>query len=204
MIAPPTVFVVDDDPAARHSFQKLAKSHGQSCIAFPSAEAFLEQDRPSGAGCLVLDLRMRDMSGLELQKVLNIEGLRMPVIIVTGHADVKSTIEALKSGAVTLLEKPCCDETLWNHVQQALDLDIQRRQQAAEHEELRAKIARLPSDERALVNRLVAGERSYDVARDLRVSTDELHHRRSEILTKIGVGTLAELVEKLLAGDATV
>jgi two-component system response regulator FixJ len=133
--------------------------------------------------------------------VSNIKGLRIPVIIVTGRADVKSTMEVLKSGAVTMLKKTCCDETLWNHVQQELDLDEHRRRQAKRHDNLRRDIARLPDDERALVNRLVAGERSYDVACDLGIPTEQLHGRQSEILAKIGVNTLAKIVQKLLAGD---
>src|SRR5687767_6089029 len=138
-----TVFVVDDDPAARASVAALVRSRGVQTASFASAEEFLSAFDAAWQGCIVLDVRMEGMSGLQLQELLVSRGARLPVIVITGYADVPSAVQAMGHGAVTLLEKPCADQVLWANILAALERERSTRGQRLWEAEIRRRLATL-------------------------------------------------------------
>lgn len=198
MSAPPTVFVIDDDPAARESVCALAEAHHVPAEGFVSAEEFLAAYNPSRAGCAVIDLRLPEMNGLDLQERLASLGTLLPVIIISAFADVKSAVRALHGGAVTLLEKPCRDSELWDNIQAALELDATRRQAAERIDIVRRRLATLSSAEREVMDRLVSGQRNKTIALDMKVGLRTVEARRQRLMEKMEVDSLAELVRIIL------
>lgn len=194
MTAEATVFVVDDDAAMRDSLSMLIRSVGLGVQTFASAGAFLhsrEADRP---GCLIADIRMPGMSGLELQERLAASGDHMPVIILTGHGDVSTAVRAMKSGAVDFLQKPFQAETLLELIQHALEKDAAERDAA----DLRTRIARrlqtLTHRESEVARLVVAGRANKVIAIELQISERTVELHRSRIMKKMRARSLAELV----------
>lgn len=187
------MFVVDDDASVRDALTRLLNAAGHSVESWDSAEAFLESFRPERSGCLLLDLKMPGMSGLELQQVLVERGARLPIIFLTGHANVPVTVRAMKGGAFEFLEKPVAGEALLGCVQRALQLDAERRREGAVQSVLQARCATLTARERDIFPLIAAGHSNKDVARLLGISfrTVELH--RARVMRKLGAGTLLEL-----------
>jgi two-component system, LuxR family, response regulator FixJ len=194
-----TIFVVDDDPAARESVAALIKSRGMPVETFDSAEAFLAAFDPSRRGCLVLDVRMNGMSGLDLQERLAASGAMLPVIIITGHADVPMAVRAMQSGAVTFLEKPCADQELWANVQKALETDSRQEQQSARKAEVANRLATLTPAERQVLNLLMSGKPNKSIAAELDLGLRTVELRRSMIMKKMDAESLAELVRMVLS-----
>jgi len=190
----PVVFVVDDDEAICESLRLLIADIGLEVRTFTSARQFLEEYDPSHPGCLVLDVRMSGISGLELQARLNEMGVHIPTIIITGHADVPMAVEAMKAGATDFIEKPFRDQVLLDSIQKAVDLDLRVRRQRQEHQDIQSRIQLLTQREREVMDRLVAGKSHKNIAFDLGISQKTVDFHRANILDKIGVGSVVELV----------
>lgn len=195
-----TVYVVDDDYDVRESLSMLLRSMGLRAAAFASAGEFLGAAGADPEGCLVADVRMPGMSGLELQEELARRGVLLPVIVITGHADVPMAVTAMKGGAVDFLEKPFSDQTLLDRVHGALRLDAERRTRRATAGDLGARLARLTPRERQVLERVVAGKPNKVIARELGLSTRTVEIHRARVMEKMQARSLADLVR--LAGDA--
>lgn len=195
----PTVFVIDDEPDVRASLRLLLRSLGHAAEIFGSAAEFLQAYRPQRPGCLLLDVRMPGMTGLELQQELSARGLGIPIVFISGHADVPMAVRAVKAGAVDFLEKPFTDEALASAVQRALERDREQRQAAAAHSALNEKLAALTAREREVMQILLEGAPNKIVARrlDLSVRTVEIH--RARVLAKMEVDNVQQLTRLLLS-----
>jgi len=199
-----TVFVVDDDQAMRSSLQWLIESVGLAVESFASADDFLNSYYPGRAGCLLLDVRMPGMSGLELQEYLNAHQIKIPVIIITGHGDVHMAVRAMKRGAVDFIEKPFNDEILLDAIRNALSLDERRRGYQAERAELAARLAHLTPREHEVMDMVTDGRSNKEIANALGVSAKTVEAHRARVMEKMQAGSLAELVRMAIgAADAT-
>jgi FixJ family two-component response regulator len=189
-----TVFVVDDDEAVRRALRFLLRTAGHGVEIFPSATAFLESYTPDRMGCLLLDVRMPQTTGLDLQHELNARGWRIPAIFITGHGTVPIAIAAMKAGAFDFIEKPLRDEALLESVERALSWNATARQDHLELAALKARAAPLTPREREVLDLVATGEPNKVIARRLGISfrTVELH--RSHILEKMGARTVSELI----------
>lgn len=190
-----TVFVVDDDQAARESLRWLLESVGHHVSCPASAHEFLESYDGTVPGCLVLDVRMPGMSGLELQNHLIERGWCLPVIIVTGHGDVPMAVRAMKAGAVDFLQKPYNDQTLLDRIQQALALCSQRRQNHSELGLIRANCEHLTQREREVAELVVAGKANKVIAIELGLSPKTIEVHRANVMFKMQAHSLSELVQ---------
>jgi FixJ family two-component response regulator len=200
-LAQQTVFIVDDDPAIRRSLHLLIEILGVPVQTFPSAASFLAAYKPGDSGCLILDLRMPDMTGLDLQQELIRRGCDRPIIVLTGYGDIPTAICALKSGAVEFLEKPVDDDVLLDHVRRALALDAQRRRQRSEHDSVRVRIERLTPREREVLRLVVAGLPSKEIAQRLHVSCKTVEAHRARIMMKMETDGVADLVRVVVSAD---
>jgi FixJ family two-component response regulator len=188
------VFVVDDDAPLRESLADLLRSIGLSVHAFASAQEFLQSKRPDVPSCLVLDVRLRGLSGLDLQKRL-IEGeIEIPIIFITGHGDIPMAVQAMKAGAVEFLRKPFRDQDLLDAIQHALERDRKGREQRAEIAELRSRFDSLTPREREVMALVAAGLLNKQVAGELGTSEASVKVHRQHVMEKIGADSLAELV----------
>jgi len=190
----PTVFVVDDDAAVRQSLVLLIRSMALPVAAFESAQDFLERGDPAHPGCLVLDIRMPGMSGLELQDELVRRDVSLPVIFITGHGDVAMAVRAMKSGAVDFIEKPFSDQVLLERINRALEEDRARRQVREERAEIGRRVETLSPREREVMERIVAGQANKVIAIELGLSERTIEIHRAKVMTKTGARSLAELV----------
>jgi len=190
----PTVFVVDDDAAVRDSIAELVESVGLRAEAYASAPAFLAAFRPERAGCLVLDVRMAEMSGLALQHKLNGLGAALPVIVLTGHGDVPIAVEAMKAGALDFLQKPYREQDLLDSINAALSQDADARRSKAGAESYEQRLATLTEREREVLEHLLAGRTSKEIARTLAISPRTAEAHRHNLLQKFGAGSAKELM----------
>jgi two-component system, LuxR family, response regulator FixJ len=190
----PTVFVVDDDEAVRSSLRLLLRSVGLPAVAYPSAQAFLAAYSPDQPGCLVLDVRMPGMSGLELQHQLNRRGAIVPVIFITGHGDVPMAVEAMQEGAFDFVQKPFRDQELLERVNRALDKDRTTREQLNQTGGTRERFASLTPREREVMLLMVDGKANKVMAGDLGVSQRTVEIHRARVMEKMEARSLAHLV----------
>jgi len=195
------VYIVDDDPATRRSVAALVDSRGARTMEFASAEEFLAAAHDRMYGCLVLDVRMKGMSGLDLQQRLLEQRIGLPVIVITGYGDIPMAVQAMKAGAVSLLTKPCDPDRLWENILTALDRCRAVRTAREQREALVSRLMTLTDDERAVLAGVMAGSPNKKIARDLDIGLRTVELRRSRLMKKIGVGSLAELIQAVvLAG----
>jgi len=195
------VFVVDDDRAMRDSLRWLLESIGLTVRTYATAAEFLREHQPSQPGCLVLDVRMPGMSGLDLQAELARRGAELPTIVVTGHAEVAMAVRAVKAGAIDFIEKPFSDQLLLDRVRQALEIDRQSREVRARREEARRRLASLSAREREVLELVAAGKANKEVAAALGLSPKTVEVHRAHVMAKMAVDSLAELIRvAILAG----
>jgi RNA polymerase sigma factor (sigma-70 family) len=188
------VFIVDDDAAVRRSLENLIRSVGLRAETFASAQEFLCGKRPDAPGCLVLDVRLPGLSGLDLQKRMAEADMEIPIIFITGHGDIPMTVQAMKAGAVGFLTKPFREQELLDAIQQALERDSQAREQRAEIEGLRRRFASLTPREREVMVLVVAGLPNKQIAGELDASETTVKIHRHHVMEKMGAGSLADLV----------
>jgi RNA polymerase sigma factor (sigma-70 family) len=190
----PTVFVVDDDPLIRNGVRSLIGSVGLRVLTFGSALDFLRSTRPDAPACLVLDVRLPDLSGLDLQRELRESDIHIPIIFITGHGDIPMTVEAMKAGAVEFLTKPFRGQNLLEAVQGAIARDRAARLERAEIAELRKCFDTLSPREREVLGMVVTGLLNKQIAAELGISELTVKTHRAHIMEKMRVGSLAELV----------
>jgi two-component system, LuxR family, response regulator FixJ len=194
----PTIFVVDDDSAVRDALKLLLRSVGQSVETYGAGSEFLEsysEDRP---GCLVLDIRMPGMSGLELQQKLNEKHSILPIIFITGHGDVPMAVEAMQAGAVDFIQKPFRDQDLIDRINQALEKDTSNRAALGERNDIRRRLETLTPREREVLDLVVHGKANKVIAGDLKLSQRTVEIHRARVMEKMQASSLAHLVRMVL------
>ncbi len=198
MSDPHTVYIVDDDDASREAVEMLLTEMKVCYESFGSAEQFLEQYQGGRPGCLVTDVRMLDMSGLELQEELARRKITMPVVVVTAYADAPVVVRAMKNGAVTLLEKPCRNHELWDAIREGLAQDAENLEQEMRQNELRARFEKLTPPEKEVLDLIVAGVPNKTIASRLDISVRTVEVRRQHVFAKLQANSVAELVQMVL------
>ncbi|RDJ26923.1 DNA-binding response regulator [Bosea caraganae] len=198
------VFVVDDDPAMRVSLESLLRSVGYSVASFESARDFTLMQRPDLPGCLVLDVRLPGLSGLEFQRELGRSANPLPIVFITGHGDVPMSVAAMKAGAVEFLTKPFRDQELLDGVHRAIELDRRARAKATMLAELRARAATMTPREREILPLVAAGQMNKQIAQALQLSEVTVKVHRAQVMQKLRAKTVADLVRiaDRLAADA--
>jgi two-component system response regulator FixJ len=198
------VMVVDDDAGVRNAMRSLLKSVGLESTLYSSAQEFLEKYDARQPGCLLLDIRMPGMSGMELQQQLNLRGAVIPVIFMTGHGDIPMAVEAMQHGAFDFLQKPFRDQDLLDRIQRAIVKDGELRKSLGEHTRIRERLETLTPREREVLDLMVKGKQNKAVAQDLGVSPRTVEIHRARVMEKMEVQSIAELVHMMhgLAGAA--
>lgn len=196
-----TVHIIDDDSAVRESLVALVQMQGMQAKGYPSADAFLAALQPAATGCIVCDVRMPGLTGLQLLDKLAELKSTLPVIIITAYADVPTAVRAMKAGAVTFLEKPANDSDLIAAIQQALNLEQAQAALRRQKSDVETKLTTLTADEIAVMRKMLEGLPNKRIASDLDIGLRTVELRRSNIMKKMGAGSLAELVRLALLVD---
>jgi two-component system response regulator FixJ len=199
MSSEPIVYLVDDDDGVRRSLTGLLRSDHLKVAAFASAREFLDKFEPATAGCLVTDVRLPGMSGIELLQNLRQQGCEIPVIVITGHGDVPLAVEAMKGGAVDFIEKPFRDHVLLVAIHRALQLASEDREQRNAVRDIKARLETLTPREHQVMDMVVAGNANKVIAIDLGLSIKTVEFHRAHVMEKMGAESLADLVRMVLA-----
>ncbi len=199
--AEPVVFVVDDDHAVRESLSWLIGSVHLRIAAFASAAEFLAAYPPGQPGCLITDVRMPGLSGLDLQAELKRRGIEIPVIVVTGHGDVPMAVRAMKAGALDFVEKPFNDQVLIDLVQKAVEKSLAAARGQVERRDIRARLGQLTPRERQVLDMIAAGESNKGIAHALGISEKTVEAHRAHVMDKMQAHSLAELMKLVIALD---
>ncbi len=194
-----TVFIVDDDPAIRFAMQALMDSVNLTHEIFGSGDEFLENFTVQRPGCLVLDIRMPGLGGLELQQELLNRDITLPIIFITGHGDVPMAVEAMQKGAVDFIQKPFRDQDLLDRISEALKTDKERREKRQKHAEVAERVARLTNREREVFDLVVTGKPNKVIAYELGVSQRTVEIHRARVMEKMQARSLADLVKMHLS-----
>ncbi|MFA7429307.1 MAG: response regulator [Rhodospirillaceae bacterium] len=200
MTQPPIIFVVDDDAAMRHSLEFLLSTLGQPVHVYASAEAFLEAWQPDQPGCLVLDVRMPGMSGLQLQRALSDRGAPLSIVFISGHGDIPMVVRVMQAGAVVFLEKPFNDQDLLDNVAAGLERAAEAAVKAERAADVTARINSLTAREREVMRLVAEGKPNKVIAFDLDISIKTVEVHRARVMEKMAVGSVAELARVLLGG----
>lgn len=192
------VYIVDDDEAVRDSIGMLLETVDIPYVAFPDAQSFLEEAELSNVHCLVLDIRMPGMSGLELQEQLIALDAQVPIVFITGHGDIPMAVEAMRRGAVDFLRKPFRDQELLDRIQEALSRDAEQRHHAADADSVRARVADLTPREQEVFQRVAVGQANKVIAIELGISERTVEIHRSNVMQKTNSRSLADLVRLLI------
>lgn len=196
-----TVFVVDDDEAVRRSLRWLIESVGLKVETFASAKEFLASYRPGKPGCLVLDVRMPEMSGLDLQERLQSNKIRIPIIFLTGHGDVPMAVRAMKLGATDFIGKPFNDQLLLDRIQRAIKQDTEWRGEQVQRAEIESRWAKLTPREREVMEMVIAGKSNKAIAAQLGVSSKTIEAHRAKFMEKMQADSLPDLMRITLKHD---
>jgi two-component system response regulator TtrR len=191
----PTAYVVDDDESIRTLWRWLMESNGIAVRTFATAEEFIESYRNGGAGCLVLDIKLPDMSGLELQEYLNGRDIEIPIVFVTGHGDVPAAVSALKGGAVDFIQKPFSHREVLAIIANAFQRDAELRDRRARQSRIAGRLATLTEREREVLQRVIEGKPNKIIASELDISVKTVEFHRAKVMEKTGVDSVAELVQ---------
>jgi FixJ family two-component response regulator len=194
-----TVYVVEDDEAVRDSLELLLKSDGKPVSTYDNANAFLKDYSEKMAGCIVLDIRMPGMDGMELQKKLNEKHSILPIIFVTGHGAVPMAVDAMKEGAVDFIQKPYREEALLQKIEAALEQDREQRKTLGEKQEILRRVKSLTPREHEIMDRMIAGQANKVIAIELEISQRTVEIHRSRVMHKMGTHSLAHLVRMVLS-----
>ncbi len=194
----PTVFLVDDDDAVRHSLHMLISTYGLQVCSLPSAEAFLETWHSEAIGCLVLDIRMGGISGLTLQQLLQDRDISIPIVFITGHGDISACRRAFRSGAVDFLTKPVDEQLLMDSIRRGIVQDLARHRTRADVRNLRDKLAQLSDRENEVLALMLEGLPNKLIARQIDLSTRTVESHRARIFVKLEADSLAELVRRVV------
>jgi two-component system, LuxR family, response regulator FixJ len=192
------VFIVDDDEAVRNTLRLLLKAAGLPCVTFASAQEFLASYDLDQPGCVVLDVRMPGMTGLELQQILNLKGAVIPVIFISGHGDVPMAVETMKHGAFDFVQKPVREDELTDRVKRALAKDRVNRDQLRQRDLIRDRLQSLTPREREILSLVTRGKPNKVMAGDLGVSQRTVEIHRARVMEKMGAQSLAQLVRMVL------
>lgn len=194
----PTVFVVDDDEEVRNGVKLLLESVGLSVVCYASATEYLEAFDASLPGCLVVDIRMPGMSGLDMQEKLTQEPIHPPVIVITGHGDVPMAVRAVKAGAVDFIEKPFRDQILLDSVHRAIEMDAKQRGEASKLSDIRERLGQLTPREREVLDLVVSGRRNKNISEELGITLSTVEAHRSRVMEKMGADSLSQLMRMML------
>jgi two-component system, LuxR family, response regulator FixJ len=197
----PFVHIIDDDAAARDAAAVLVASMGLEHKTYASAQEFLDAYDPSTPGCLILDVRLFGFSGLELQQKLVTEGLKVPIIFVTGYGDIPMAVSAMKHGAIDFLEKPYRDHDLWQSIVKALDRDQKRRLLEARRDAMENRLARLSPGERQVLDMIASGKHKNQIAKELNVTVRTIEVRRNKILEKLDASSVAQAIRVAVTAE---
>jgi FixJ family two-component response regulator len=197
----PTVYIVDDNDTDRDRLRAVVESIGHRAAVFAGARDFLDAYLPTSPGCLLLDLRMPGMDGLDLQNELNRRGDPIPVIFVTAFGETSSAVQAMRAGALDFLEKPCRERELLHRIEEAIELDAARRRRDRAHAELDRRFGTLSPREREVLDHVMCGEHSKQIAGELEISARTVDVHRANIMRKLGAHSIPELF-RLLSGHA--
>lgn len=201
MTSEQTVFIVDDDQAMRSSLKWLIESVGMKVEVFASADEFLDGYYPGRSGCLVLDVRMPGMSGLELQEHIASQQINLPVIIITGHGDIPMAVRAMKAGALEFIEKPFNDELLLDGIRKAIALDGKLRDQQQQRAGVISRLTHLTPREQEVMTMVTEGKSNKEIAFELNVSAKTVEAHRKRVMEKMGAQSLAELVRMAMLSE---
>jgi FixJ family two-component response regulator len=190
----PIVFIVDDDPSIRKSLDRLIKSAGLAVETFATAHEFLERHSHKGPSCLVLDVKLPDLNGLELQEKLLSQEYAMPIVFITGHGDIPMSVKAMKKGAIDFLSKPFDDKALLDAVQQALQRDSKARTAREERKDIQRRLESLTPREYEILTHVITGMLNKQIAFALNISEKTVKVHRGRVMEKMGVDSVAELV----------
>ena len=196
-----TVFIVDDDEGVRDRLSLLLATIGQSCELYESAQEFLDAYDDGKRGCLVLDIRMPRMTGLDLQAKLNEMGSRLPIIFITGHGDIPMAVEAMRRGALDFIRKPFREHDLLERINEALHLDADAHRKTLDAQALAEKVSTLSDREKEVFERVAEGMMNKMIAADLGISERTVEVHRGQVMKKLGVRTLAQLVRAKIEVD---
>lgn len=196
------IYVVDDDDAFRDSLRWLLESAGYRVAVFPSAERFLASYRPGRNACLLLDVRMPGLSGIELQAEINRRGDPLPIIFLTGHGDVPMAVEAVKKGAFDFIEKPCSESRLLALIERVSTQGAPARQERAQRLSAAARLRTLTEREREVLDLVVVGKKNKQIAEGLGISVKTVEAHRARAMEKMGAASIAEVVRAMMSGNA--